>query len=335
MSPKLKRGLIIGGAVVCGLCLIVVVIGVISTASTGMMGGAAAPASRGYGYAEEAAVEAPAPMEGGGGYAQSGIAVDQAAMMPTLAPTAQPGSAPGEVPPVQRLIIRNGSISMSVEDTLAARDDIEAMVEGLADEGAFVVSVSEYGGEEGSPTITMAIRVPATRFDEVMDSLAGMAVDVTARDETAQDVTEEYVDLAGRLESLETARQRLLEIMQGAAVTQELLQAEEQLTQREAEIESIRGRMQYLEQSAALSRIDITLQPYILSQPVDTSWRPAETVRRAFDALLNGLRGLADFLITFAIAILPFLALFGAIIYGVVRLVLRWIRARQARKAGE
>jgi hypothetical protein len=146
-------------------------------------------------------------------------------------------------------------------------------------------------------------------------------------------VTDEYVDLAARVESLETARQRLLEIMEGALVTEELLQAEQQLTQREAEIESIRGRMQYLQQSAALSRIDITLQPYILSQPVDTSWRPAETVRRAFDALLGGLEGLADFLIYFVIAILPFLAFFVVIIYGIVRFVMRRIQVRRARKA--
>jgi len=241
-------------------------------------------------------------------------------------------SLPGQG--TERLIIRSGSITMTVEDTLDSRDAIETMVAGMTGEGAFIVSVSEYGGEAGYPYIAMSIRVPAVRFSEVMDSLAGMAVEVTSRDETAEDVTEEYVDLQARLESLETARQRLLEIMEGAAVTEELLQAELQLTQREAEIESIQGRMQYLEQSAALSRIDITLVPYILAQPVDTTWRPAETVRQAFDALLSGLRGLGDALIYFVIAILPILVIIGLIIYGVVRLVIWRVRVRRARKAG-
>jgi hypothetical protein len=290
----------------------------------------------GGGYYEEAEMAEPAmaPMEEGGGYARSGVDIDQA-MLATPALTAQPGDTTGPAQPIERLIIRNGSIAMTVEDTLQARDDIEVMVDDMTDEGAFVVSVSEYGGEEGHPYINMTIRVPAAHFDEVMDRLADLAVDVTSRDETAQDVTDEYVDLAARVESLETARQRLLEIMEGAVVTEELLQAEQQLTQREAEIESIRGRMQYLQQSAALSRIDITLQPYILAQPVDTSWRPAETVRRAFDSLLNSLERLADFLIHFVIAILPFLAFFGVIIYGIVRFVLRRIEVRRARKAGD
>jgi hypothetical protein len=234
----------------------------------------------------------------------------------------------------ERLIIRNGNISMVVKDTRAAQATIEAMVRGMAGEGAFVVSSDEYGGTEGSqPQITISIRIPAARFDETMDRLADLAVNVTSRNESSQDVTEEYVDLEARLESLEAARERLLAIMQEARATKDLLEAEEQLTQREAEIESLKGRMQYLEQSARLSSIWIELQPYILSQPVADEWRPAETARRAVETLVDGLRGFGDFMIFFAIAILPWLAAIGLVIFLFVRL-LRWrTRARRTRRA--
>jgi hypothetical protein len=236
--------------------------------------------------------------------------------------------------PAERLIIRTGNISMAVEDTRATLSTIEGMVEGMAAEGAFVVSADEYGGTEGSqPYITISIRIPASRFATTMDRLAELAVNVTSRSESAQDVTEEYVDLEARLESLEAARQRLLEIMQNARSTKDLLEAEQQLTQREAEIESIKGRMQYLEQSARLSSIWIELQPHILSQPVGDEWRPAETARRAVETLVDGLRGFGDFLIFFAIAVLPWLVVTGATLAAVVLLV-RWrSRARRARRA--
>ncbi len=225
---------------------------------------------------------------------------------------------------IVRLIIREGSISMVVEDTRATKESIEQMVAEMENEGAFVVSSTERGGTgDRSPVITMVIRIPSTRFDEVMDRLAAMAVEVKERDETAQDVTEEYVDLQARLESLEAARDRLLEIMENAETTEDLLRAEQQLTQREAEIESIKGRIQYLTQSAQLSKIDITLRPYILSQPIESSWRPAETVREAFKALVNSLQGFGNFLIYFSIAILPWLLFIGLIVYGVVRFVKR------------
>jgi len=236
--------------------------------------------------------------------------------------------------PVERLIIRNGSITMVVEDTRAAQQSIEEMVAEMADEGAYVVTSEEQGGLEGSsPHISINIRVPATRFDEVMDRLAGLAVEVTARSESGQDVTEEYVDLEARLESLEAARQRLLEIMQSTKTTRELLEAEEQLTQREANIESIKGQMQYLTQSAQLAAIWIELQPYPLSQPVGARWRPAESVRRAFETLVDSARSLGDFLIFFAIAILPWAVMAGLVAYGIVRFVLWRIRVSRKRRA--
>jgi hypothetical protein len=249
-------------------------------------------------------------------------------------PAAEFGAEPGEA--VERLIIRTGSIAIDVEDPRAARAEIEQMVASMAAQGAFVVSSQEYGGQDDSlPNISMSIRVPAVRFEEVMDRLAELAVNVDSRSESAEDVTEEYVDLEARLESLEAARDRLLEIMAEARTTEDLLRAEEQLTQREAEIESIKGRMQYLEQSARLSSIWIELRPHILSQPVGETWRPAETVRRAFDALVNGLQGFGNFLIYFAIAVLPWLLLIVLIVYLVVRLVLWRTRASRKTRAAQ
>ena len=238
-------------------------------------------------------------------------------------------------PQQERLIIRNGQLVLIVEDTRATQHSIEQGVAEMAGEGAFVVSSSErVGPDQNSPYISLHIRIPVTRFDEVIDRLAAMAVEVRDRNETAQDVTEEYVDLQARLESLEAARQRLLEIMQAAQTTEDLLLAEQQLTQREAEIESIKGRLQYLAQSAQLSSITIELWPYLLSQPLDTRWRPAETAREAFETLVNGLRSFGDFVIFVTIAVLPWLALGGLVVYAAVRLVRRW-RKPQSKPSAE
>ncbi len=225
-------------------------------------------------------------------------------------------------PTTERLIIRNGHLALTVEDTIAAQQEIEKIVAELAGEGAFLVSSNartDYEGE--SPFIDTMIRIPAAKFDEVMDRIAKLAVKVDERGESAEDVTAEYVDLEIRLETLEAARDRLLEIMKQSATTEELLMAEQQLTQREAEIESIKGRMKYLSESARLSSITISLYPYRPSQPLDNTWRPAETSRRAVDTLVNSLRGFADFLIVFIIAIAPWLLVIGAIWWGVARVV--------------
>lgn len=245
-------------------------------------------------------------------------------------------SAPGRGwASAERLIIRNGSLNLIVQDPPAAQQAIEQMIAEMANEGAFIVSSNTRGSTtEGLPYISLSLRVPATHFDEVMDRLAALAVEVRDRNESAQDVTAEYVDLEARLEALEAARDRLRQIMDDAKTTEDLLQAEQQLTQREAEIESIKGQMQYFSQSAQLSSITVELAPSILSQPVDNRWRPAETVRQAFDVLLSSLRGFADFAIFFSIALLPWLLLAGAVIFVVVRLRKHW-RARQGQAQPE
>lgn len=230
---------------------------------------------------------------------------------------------------VERLIIREGNLSLQVEDTLAARDQVEILVSEFELQGAFIVSSNEYGNGTTKPSISMVIRVPASQFDPIMDRLAALAVIVNTRYETADDVTEEYVDLEGRLEALETGRDRLLDIMQNADTTEALLQAEAQLTVREAEIEAIQGRLQYLRGAATLSRITLDMQPYFASQPIDTSWKPFESLRRGLDDLLDSLRDFVDWLLYFAVAVLPWLVLF----YFIFRWVWRAIRRQQKKAA--
>lgn len=233
----------------------------------------------------------------------------------------------------QRVIIRTGNIRMTADEPLEVREEIEQLVQGFAAEGAFIVSVNEFGGRgTEAPNITMVIRVPAQHFEETMDTIAELGVEIFDRNESAQDVTEEFVDLQARLESLEAARDRLLEIIEEAETTEALLQAEEQLTRREAEIESIKGRLQFLSESARLSSITVNIEPTRLSTPVDTRWRPGETVRDAFDNLLDSLRGFGNFLIRFTISVLPWLVLFGAVAYGVVRGVIGLVQRSQRNR---
>jgi hypothetical protein len=338
MSQKTKTALIIGGIalaaiVVCGVIAVIVLpLGGAGVANQAIPAAEPLMDRGGYAVEEEAAMEAPVAAEasavddgmGGGGM------VDVTAGNVDESQTQQ----------IERLIIRNGNITISVNDTRQTKDEIERLVAQYAGQGAFVVSSNASGSSrDGMPYINMAIRVPAEQFDTVMDALEGMAVEGTSPmvSESAQDVTEEYVDVQARTESLEAARERLLELMEGANTTEDLLQAEQQLTQREVEIESLKARIRYLEDSARLSRIDITLEPYILSQPVDTRWRPAETVREAFSALVDALRDFGDFLIFAVIALLPWLLLVAVIVYAGYRLVawrVRVARERREAKAG-
>lgn len=354
MSPKLRRWLIIGGASVVGLLLVCMVTYLVLGRSGLHLGGAAtqAPAAGDfYGFTsdtdkaaasrqalagEAPPMPAPAQESGGmgGGPAAADGTVDNLAGMPTQA--AQSIANNQDQQAQQHLIIRNGTVNIAVENTYSSEKSIEAMVSQMSADGAFVVSTNESPTGYGeSPYITMVIRVPAAHFDDVMDTIAKLAAKGTTPTLTkaADDVTNQYVDVSARLTALEAARDRLQQIMSEAQNTNDLLQAEQQLTQREAEIDSLKGQKQFLEQSAALSSVTVTLTPYVLSQPVDSSWRPLESVRDAFDGLLGSLRGFGDFLIHFVIEVIPWLLILALVVYGVYRFVRGRIQRARARNA--
>lgn len=229
----------------------------------------------------------------------------------------------------ERLIIREGNITIAVEKTRQTRDQIEDITSELAGQGAYVVSSSESGrGENLEPYINITVRVPVEQFSAVMDQIADMGVEVDSRNETSQDVTEEYVDIAGRIEATELSIEQLKGFMEEAEFTADLLEAERELYSRQAELEALKGRLNYLSESAALSIIYITLTPYELYEPIDTSWKPLATAKQAVENLVDSLQGFADFLIVFVIAVLPWLVFFGLIIWGVVAVV----RRRRAKK---
>ena len=163
--------------------------------------------------------------------------------------------------------------------------------------------------------------MPVNHYDESMTRLANLGIQVLSRVETAQDVTQDYVDTTARIEALQTSRARLLEIIKEAKNTDDLLRAEQELSRREAELEAAKARQQNLAKTAALSSISVELRPAITSQPVtDNAWNPADTLHNAVSALLTTLRGFADGTIFFVITTLPWLVVIGLLIYGAVQL---------------
>jgi hypothetical protein len=238
----------------------------------------------------------------------------------------------GAVAVTERLIIREGNITIAVEKTRQTRDAIEEIVSGLAGQGAYVVTSSEDGrGENREPYINITIRVPVEEFASVMDQIAEMGVEVAERYETSQDVTEEYVDVAGRIDATELSIEQLKGFMEEAEFTADLLEAERELYQRQADLEALKARLNYLSESAALSRINITLTPYELYEPIDTTWKPLATAKQAVENLLDSMQGFADFMIVFVISVLPWLVFFGLIVWGVVAVV----RRRRAKKKAQ
>jgi len=229
----------------------------------------------------------------------------------------------------ERMIIRNGELELIVKDTKAAQEEIAAMIGEL--EG-YVLSAESYAYDEGRMRVNMTLRVPAETFNTAMARLRDLAVEIQRDGTSSQDVTEEYVDLQARLRAQQSKASRLEELMEQAEDTEAVLEIFRELSATHEEIERIKGRMQYLEKSAAMATITVYLMPDESAGPVAVQrWRPGGALKSAIEALIETLKFLVEALIWLILYILPVLLIIGLIIVGIIKL-LRLILPRRSKK---
>ncbi len=235
-------------------------------------------------------------------------------------------SAANQVPAGQeRLIIRTADMSIVATDTEAALAQIAAMADSS---GGWVVSSNVYQSTDTSKTGYVQIRVPAEGFQSVLDAIAGMAVEVTNLSTSGQDVTEEYVDVSARLGNLEATAARLRTFLDESRNVEEALAVNVELSRVEGEIEALKGRMQYLEQSSAFSSITVNVTPDELAQPIQVGgWEPTGVAKQAVEALVNMLQLLANAVIWFVIFALPIL-----LVIAIPFVLLIWLIKRLRRR---
>ncbi|MEA3342332.1 MAG: DUF4349 domain-containing protein [Chloroflexota bacterium] len=241
----------------------------------------------------------------------------------------EPASGAADYSTIERIIIRNASLNLVVPDTDAALDEVDDLVDEL---DGWIVESNVYQYQEGTRA-SVTLRIPAEKLDSALERIRSLATEVRSENVSGQDVTEEYVDLQSSLRNREATQARLLEYLEAAEDTESALAVDEQLRQIEAEIEHLKGRIQYLEQSAAMATVSLDIIPDELAQPIQIGgWHPEGTLRGAFQSLIHVLQFLADAAIVIVVLIVPVLLVVAAPIVGLFLLVRVIVRRRRARK---
>lgn len=297
----------------------------------------------------EAATEAPAtepPAFENELFAQPG-ALDEKALggaqpaeglppMPTAA-AYEISDASGDLTVIERsnrMIIKNGDIRLTVKDTDVA---IDRATQVIADAGGYIVSSrvwyqDYYGNNLKYATITIGI--PVDQFEKVLIRLRGLAVKVVDETAAGDDVTDQYVDLQSQLTNLEATRTRIQEFLKDAKTVDEALRINQELANIEAQIEQIKGRMNYLNDRSAYSTITInfepefpalTATPTVTPHPTATPvpWNPGQTFDDATDTVTVLYQGIANLLIWVFVVVLPILLPPALILWGLWKLMNR------------
>jgi predicted nucleic acid-binding Zn-ribbon protein len=121
---------------------------------------------------------------------------------------------------------------------------------------------------------------------------------VTSKSVSAQDVTEEYIDVSARLDNLERQEARLQEILNMTETVEDVLAVEKELERVRGEIESLTGRLNYLDDRIDFSTINIRVTE---PRPITHSWG----IRDALSESVNGFISMVNALIILVGYLLP------------------------------
>lgn len=216
-------------------------------------------------------------------------------------------------------IIKNADIKYQVEDYEKAYTQITDLVNQheayVSNENAVKNNYSLYNQIE--------IRVDAENFDNLVNDLMKLANYVDHKRISAEDVTDQFVDMQARLKAKTEVEARLKSILQKARTIQEILEVEKEIKYVREEIETIEGRLKYLSDRVSYSTIKLHVY-----QNVDYQQAPEKGFGHKFvKAIKAGWDGLQVFIIG-----IFYLWPLWLIIGGVIWLVLRLVRGKKKKK---
>lgn len=261
------------------------------------------------GEVQSTAQAAPADAVAGGKVAEGNVNYAQ--------PLAQP-SLPGV------MVIRTGQASVEVDSLENSVAQLRLLAGRL---GGYLANSSYQAGSAQYRSASIELRVPSERFDELVNGMSPLGK-VEYVNITAQDVGEEYADVAARITNGKRLEDRLIELLaKRTGKLQDVLEVERELARVREEIERYEGRLRYLSAHASMSSLTISIHEPL---PIQGPYRGSPVIAEAFQQAWRNFVNLNAAVIASLGVVLP-LGLLG--LAGIIT-VRRWWRRRGVAVTG-
>jgi len=214
-----------------------------------------------------------------------------------IPPPLSSGATPEDRARVGQQIIRNGSLTIRVDDASKRLEDAKRIADQM---GGFVASANLID-QASIKTAYLTLRVPTEAYRATVDSIKNLASTVFNESETGQDVTDQYVDLEARLKAANAEEAQYLEILKSARSIEDTLNVTARLADVRSRIEALDGQMRHLNDQTSYATLQITMTEEARVEAPTRVWKPSETLRLAIRALVVSLQALVDAVIAFAV----------------------------------
>lgn len=215
-----------------------------------------------------------------GAPAQASIAADSYGAAAPSGGKPATGADTGLPSLLDRQVILNGSLALSVSDVSAAFDEASR----LARANGGYVEKSSFNASAQAPnqkSATLRLRVPSDQYDQLVSQLRGIpGAKIQNEGSQSTEVTEQYTDLQSRLRNLQRTEQSYLSLLNQAKSVQDIITVSDRLDSVRGQIEQIQGRINVLDHAIDLATIDLTLAPVVPGKAATTGG--PKTVSAAF-----------------------------------------------------
>lgn len=200
---------------------------------------------------------------------------------------------------IERKLIKTGDISFETDNLLETRNYIEQAVKKY---NGYISADNEYKSSQNI-TSNLMVRIPSESFDAFLNEISSKVARFDNKNISVNDVTEQFLDVQARLKVKKELEQRYSEILKKASSVKEILEVERELTNVRSDIESMEGRLKYLQNQVSFSTLTIRFYKEEVSKAYSKTFG-----RLIADAFANGIDNIKWFFIGL-VNIWPFILL--------------------------
>ncbi|WP_372736586.1 DUF4349 domain-containing protein [Nocardioides sp.] len=222
----------------------------------------------------------------------------------------------------EQKVISNGNVQLKSDDVGQAVFDVRDVVDVYAGE---VDANSTETDDEGEPLrARLRIRIPTEQFDEAMQDLGRVATLISSSG-NSKDVTTQVIDNEIRIKIQRRSIERISLLLDRATSIRDIVNIEAQLSNRQADLESLETEQRYLADQTSMATITVSVER--IKEKKDP------VVKEDNDGFFAGLSAGWDALKSFGIGLATVLgALLPWFLVGVLIAIPGWPLLRRLRR---
>ncbi len=200
-----------------------------------------------------------------GSQRDAGSNADSAAALPSPQSINPDSALNGQKPPellTGTAMIKTGAVALRSADIGHVITQVYGIVGGVGGDISREDTTTDDKGK--AVRSTLALRVPVEEFDATLNNLSQLGT-LTNRVSSSKDVTTAVADIDSRVRSAQRSINTLRQLFDRANKLSDIIRLESELSQREANLESLQAQQRALSDKTTMSTITMTLEPAIVA----------------------------------------------------------------------